>query len=193
MRINGRWPRSLRTSELILLIVEANGGRIDGKTTIQKLTYFSKLKLPLKDSPAFRPHYYGPYSATVDFELDKLVALGFLEQSMRPTINRRMMYCYKLTRSGKSIVQALVRRYHQQFDTISSIVAVSKKSSGLNPTSLSYAAKVHYILKNAAKPMSSDEVADQAKDKGWEIDDRGIQRGLKILSGLKLDKQSASA
>ncbi|MGI0080530.1 MAG: hypothetical protein ACRECH_13015 [Nitrososphaerales archaeon] len=174
-------------------MIAANGGKIDGKTTIQKLTYFSKLKVPLKEDPVFRPHYYGPYSANVDFELDKLVALGFLEQSSRPTINQRIMYSYKLTRSGKSILSGLVGRYPEQFDTISSIVATCRKYSGLNPTSLSYAAKVHYVSKSAIQPMSSNEVAEEARDNGWEIDERGIQRGLRILSGLKLVKQPISA
>ena len=189
----GNGHSSLRTSELILLIISANGGKIDGKTTIQKLTYFTKLKVPLKDSPVFRPHYYGPYSANVDFELDKLVALGFLEQSTRPTINQRMMYSYKLTRSGKSILTTLVAKYGEQFDTISSIVGTCRKYSGLNPTSLSYAAKVHYISKSAVQPMSPLELVDEARDNGWEIDERGIQRGLRILSGLKLVKQPISA
>ncbi len=184
---------SLRTSELILLTVAANGGKIDGKTTIQKLTYFSKLKVPLKDNPVFRPHFYGPYSANVDFELDKLVALGFLEQSARPTINQRLMYSYKLTKSGKSIVRTLVSVYREQFDTISSIVGTCRKSSGLNPTSLSYAAKVHYISKGAMRPLSLSEVVEEARDNGWEIDERGIRRGLRILSGLKLVKQPISA
>jgi uncharacterized protein YwgA len=184
---------SLRTSELILLIVAANGGRIDAKTTIQKLTYFTKLKVPLKDNPVFRPHYYGPYSANVDFELDKLVALGFLQQSTRPTINQRMMYSYKLTKSGRSIVTNLVAKYKDQFDLVSSIVSTCRKYSGLNPTSLSYAAKVHYIAKNAVQPMTSAEIANGAGDNGWEIDERGIHRGLRILSGLKLVNQPIGA
>ncbi len=174
-------------------MVAANGGKIDGKTTIQKLTYFSKPKIPLKDNPVFRPHYYGPYSADVDFELDKLVALRFLEQSARPTINQRMMYSYKLTKSGKSIVKTLVNGYPEQFDTISSIVGTCRKSAGLNPTTLSYAAKVHYISKSAMHPLSFNEVVEEARDNGWEIDERGIQRGLRVLSGLKLVKQPISA
>lgn len=42
--------------------------------------------------------------------------------------------------------------------------------------------------------MNSDEV-NEARDNGWEIDKRGIERSLKILSGLKLvvEQQPVSA
>lgn len=166
--------------------MSANAGQIDGKTTMQKIVYFVRPKITLSDNPVFRPHFYGPYSSQVDFQLDKLVALGFLQQSARPTINDRLMYSYRLTKLGKSVLESLTGKYSKEFESIRSIVRTCKRYSGLNPTTLSYAAKVHHILSTTKGIVNEGEVASAAKNIGWKIDPEGIRRGAKLLAGLGL-------
>lgn len=180
----------MRTSELILAVISANRGQIEGKTTIQKLTYFSNLQVPVTDTIVFRPHFYGPYSAQADFQLDKLVLLGFLDQFTRTTINDRIIYNFRLTNQGERIVKSLKKKYSREFERIGSIVSICKKSAGLNPSTLSYAAKVHHILSKLNRPITDSEVMREGSRIGWKIDSEGVKKGSVLLVALKLAKRT---
>jgi uncharacterized protein YwgA len=183
LREHGRF---LRTSELILVIVAANGGYIEGKTVIQKIGYFCELRMSLRDNPVFLPHFYGPYSAQVDFELDKLVALGFLEQSTRTTINDRTIYGYKLTKQGKRVLQSISSHSSSEIAEVANVVKTCRKYAGLNPLTLSYAAKVHLIAAEAKHPVNENEIIEKAKDIGWKMTEKSVRSGARLLTVLKL-------
>ena len=127
----------MRRSELILSIIKANGGEIQGKTTMQKLSYFCSLKPIVTDLLVFRPHYYGPYSAQVDFELDKLTMLGFLSETSRATINSRIIHDFSLRSEGVKISESVARQYADEYERIRAIVSTCKDQVGLNSTTLS--------------------------------------------------------
>ncbi|TSA42730.1 hypothetical protein D4R54_02140, partial [archaeon] len=86
----------MNPEDAVLLLVQANGGRVDGRTTIQKLTYFTQLLVPLSREFKFRPHFYGPYSAELAGSLDSLVAIRFMEIEAMRTGYGRLMYSYSL-------------------------------------------------------------------------------------------------
>jgi uncharacterized protein YwgA len=179
--------RFLRTSELILSIIAANGGYIEGKTVIQKIGYFCELRMSIRDNPVFLPHFYGPYSAQLDFELDKLVALGFLEQSTRTTINDRTLYGYRLTKQGKEVLHSISSRSAPEMTEIANVVKTCKKYAGLNPLTLSYAAKVHLIASEAKHPgVTENDIIMKAKDIGWKMNEKSVRSGARLLTVLKL-------
>ncbi len=180
----------MRTSELILAIISANGNHIEGKTTIQKLAYFSALVVPVTDTLVFRPHFYGPYSAQVDSQLDKSTVLGFLDQSTRTTINERIIYGFRLTDQGEQIATLLHRRHGDEIEKVRAVVSTCRKFAGLNPLTLSYAAKVHHILRRTNRPITDSEVVREASNIGWEIDPDGVRKGAELLVALRLAKRS---
>ncbi len=166
-------------------MVAANHGQLDGKTTVQKLVYFSEwLNIPLKESPTFLPHFFGPYSAEVDFQLDKLAAYGFLEATTRATINDRLMYSYQLTPQGKQVLHSIQKQFPKELDAVKTLIETAKEASGLNPSTLSYAAKVHHILSKLNRPATIEELRKRARDKGWRVDEKDIVKGAKLLSVL---------
>src|SRR2546425_8216065 len=66
--------------EIILTLIDSNGGFIDGRTVLQKAAYFAgeKLKVDL----GFSPHYYGPYSREVEATTELLVSQGLLTETI---------------------------------------------------------------------------------------------------------------
>ncbi len=186
----------MRPSDLVLAILEANDGGMEGKTTIQKVAYFSLQRISLVSNIEFLPHFYGPYSAQVDFELDKLVALGFIVQSTRTTINDRVMYRYVLSPQGWKIVKELKVKNLKEFHEIKTIVKACKEVAGLNPSTLSYAAKVHFILtktrRRRQRPLTQDEVIKEAKKIGWQMGQKNVREGAKLLVELTSAKGAAA-
>ncbi len=182
----------MRLSDLILAIIESNDGSLEGKTTIQKIAYFSTKRKALTVSADFLPHFYGPYSAQVDFELDKLVGLGFVSQSTRTTINDRVMYRFNLTDQGWKIAKDIHAKNLKEFHEINTIVKACREVAGLNPSTLSYAAKVHFILtktrRRRMRSLTSAEVIDEAKKIGWKMSQREVRAGAKLLVELTSGK-----
>ena len=63
-------------SDMLLCIAQHSQGRIYGKTVAQKLMYFCCEMTGIK--LGYIPHYYGPYSQTVDNLLSNLSSSDFL-------------------------------------------------------------------------------------------------------------------
>ena len=68
---------------LILLLLDANEGKpVKGKTWLQKemfLLVHNTGKEEIIQGAQFEPHHYGPYSETIDAELDILRMMGLVE------------------------------------------------------------------------------------------------------------------
>lgn len=162
----------------------ANNGGINGRTTIQKLTYFTQLQVPFSEKIPFRPHYYGPYSAELDHLLYQLVGLRFLNSEAVSTSRNRIMYSYSLTKDGRSIVQELLQK--KKADKLLSVVSTCRSVTNLNPDALSYAAKAHYILSQKKRSYSTSEVKTEGKKFGWRLNDTEVKQGVRVLLDLGL-------
>jgi len=46
--------------DTIYSILDANDGKIRGRTALQKIVYLSSRKIPELDVPPYAAHYYGP-------------------------------------------------------------------------------------------------------------------------------------
>lgn len=177
----------MNPEDALLLLVHANGGRVDGRTAIQKLTYFTQLLVPLSREFKFSPHFYGPYSAELAGSLDSLVAIRFLETEAMRTGYQRVMYSYSLSADGEDFVRKLMQQ--EQASEIAKVLETCRKETGLNADVLSFAAKADYILRRKKKGYTRAQVIAEAKKLGWNLTDQQVRNGVKLLLALRLAKE----
>jgi len=84
---------------LILLLGSRNYESVRGKTWLQKEMFLIAKNTGLKEEVYFEPHFYGPYSETVDSELENLEILGLAAENGE----------IKLTKKGKDLYAALLK------------------------------------------------------------------------------------
>ncbi len=86
-----------RSLEKILSLVNAAGG-IRGRKKFQKIVHILKQN-GTKFEESFVYHYYGPYSADLQIEIDALVKLGLLQE-----VQKNETYQYNITEKGKKFL-----------------------------------------------------------------------------------------
>ena len=177
----------MNPEDAVLLLIHANRGRVDGRTTIQKLAYFTQLLVPLSRKLQFRPHFYGPYSAELAGLLNSLVGIRFLGIEAVRTIRQRVMYSYSLTPDGEDFVHKFAQQ--EQAGKIVEVLETCQNETGLNPDVLSFAAKADYILRQKRKSYTSPQVIAEGKKLGWNLTDQQVRDGVKLLQALKLAKK----
>lgn len=100
---------------LILLLLDANDAQeIKGKTWLQKEMFLVVHNVPeeVAEEAQYEPHHYGPYSETIDSELDALRMMGLVE------INDKI----KLRPSGQALAKRLKNMVSKDFlDLLSEI------------------------------------------------------------------------
>lgn len=179
--------RCLNTPEAILSVIEAAGGSIDGKTTLQKLTYFSSVKLGLDLGHVAQ--YYGPYSPEVAQITDDFVISDFLVEQGRRTRYNRTMYIYQLTPDGDLFAENIKTKNKKEFDIINKTVKTIKRVVGNNINVLSWAAKVYYILRGHEE-ITYEQITRTGEELGWNLSSNEIDSAAKLLSALGLARKS---
>lgn len=192
-------PSKLDARDLILAIISARGNEIRGRTVLQKLCYFVDEMLVLKID--YEPYFYGPYSEDIAVSMDSLVALDFVDEesealpstsSDEPLFDRKV-YTYKLSKSGKTLVEGRKARlpiYSRTNEIINRL-----ETSGLDlqdANMLSVAAKTYHILKKKRKPLNNHEISEIASTLGWRISEELIERVSQSLLKLGLIRISTS-
>jgi uncharacterized protein YwgA len=178
----------LNQTEFLLALLYAVDEPLDGRTAIQKLAYFASVKT--KTDMGYFPHYYGPYSAQVASNLENSVALDFIVETGRSTMRDRIMYTYGLTKDGVALAKRVKSRYPDQFEVIQDVVDKCRRIAHFSIYVLSWAAKVHYILSQSAKPMTLDEACDVGRSFGWKLSEEETRSAVRLLSSLKLVKKA---
>lgn len=180
--------KKLNLSDLILLLIKANEGRIEGRTLVQKLVYFLArvYKLPLSQQPHFRAGLYGPYSKDVASELLKLVALDFLSEETKVTSVGNLIYTYSLTEDGEKVLQKILTEHQEEYYLIKKFVdKIGREKS----EDLIVASKIHYIVEEDPQLISDPEkIVSKAENYGWEIKLEEIDKSIKILRLIGYDK-----
>lgn len=187
---------NLLTRNIILLALDAFGGHIAGKTLLQKRLYFlaELIKAHGKDRPslAYDAHYYGPYSATVASDVATLINHGLIEEQ---TINFGVVseagfevcrYSYRLTDSGRQGVEWLKNQYPDEAKLIADTAQRINEAGQVDYVDLSIAAKAHWILKRAKRPLNAETVVDEAGKFSWTVEEDQIKRGFEFLERLQL-------
>lgn len=179
----------MEQNELLIAILHAEPiEEIDGRTTIQKLAYFSSVKTGI--DIGYGPHYYGPYSPLVASHLENLAAFDFIVEKGRRTIRDRTMYSYSLTKDGEKLAKKIKKRYPDEYRIIKNVVNRCYYIVHNNLSVLSWATKVHYILHQTKKPMTNEEAISTGRLFGWKLSEREIESGAKLLLELRLIKKT---
>jgi len=179
---------------LILTLSYSDKGMIAGRTLLQKTIYFLNDKLNL--GIEFTPYYYGPYSAEVADTVASLKASGIIKEIVEifPSFNfgvsfEPRRYVYQLTDTGKQMADLIEKRQSQEVKEVKDILEQMKKLGTTDDyKSLSIAAKMCHILKIEAKPMTSEEILDQAKALDWQIEQKEAEAAVAFLQNMDLVK-----
>ena len=177
----------MEISELIIALLNAEPDGIDGRTVIQKLGYFASVKL--KMDAGYGPDFYGPFSPSVAAHLENLVGLDFVVEKGRRTVRDRMMYSYFLTEDGKQLAKNVKEEYPREYSTIRNIVKKCKNMVHFNFHVLSWAAKVHFILRQTAELITYEEAIEVGRLFGWELNEKEIDSAVRLSAALGLVKE----
>ncbi len=136
---------------LVLALIASNQGHIEGRTVLQKLSYFIGEHLHL--SLGFKPHYFGPFSSEIEDSTEILVCSGLLrELSETVPIHdpnsdfEPRKYRYDLTEKGKQYLRNSGLEELKDFQAAKDFLNSMRGSMGFNPRVLSAVAKIHYIV-----------------------------------------------
>jgi len=169
---------------LILESASTGDGKINGRTTIQKIAYFSVSGLGIEND--YMPHYFGPYSPSISSSIEELISIGFVEDKLIITNKGRKMYSYFLTDDGKVYSFNLAKKFKTAFSKIKEIVDSVEQISGDRINRISCAAKIHYLSRNSReKNLDIKSALTKAKSLGWDLGEKQIIKGIETLQNLK--------
>ncbi len=176
--------------DIVLIIIAEEGGRIHGKTLIQKKAYF--IGLMLDEDLGHRPHYYGPYSPTIESALGDLRGLGFVEESLQGfgILDQygfeAKRYDYLLTEDGERAVERLKERNNNDYQKIKKVLDILKDAGNQDYFTMSVAAKAMHILKKKNKPFSRAEIIEEAHHLDWNIPEPVLENSVDFLEKIEL-------
>jgi uncharacterized protein YwgA len=114
-------------SDLIMLLIDANGRRIEGRTVIQKQIYFYSQFYKKKID--FVSGYYGPYSRSVSRALAVLVEMRFVKEVIErlPAYGIQSefdphKYTYTVTEGGKKVLEQIKQKNPQETQEVKKFV-----------------------------------------------------------------------
>lgn len=175
----------MNLTEAILLLLSSERGPVEGRTLLQKRMYFYGVFS--RQDFGFRPHYYGPYSSMVSAELDALVAAGLiadetLQTGAVDTFGEVVRHDYTL-RSPEALEDWSSGRDAQA--AADHFRRIADHPVANNLTSLSAAAKVHFVLSSAGS-LTVKGIAEKASHLGWPLDSSQIREVTRYLKKLGL-------
>jgi len=182
----------LKPRSIILLAIDAFGGNVDGKTLLQKRLYFTEILMKENLGLEFGAHYYGPYSTIINSEIATLKLQGQLREEsseygvFKETGFEMRRYSYALTAAGKAGVEWLRQNYTIEANRVTEGAQRVTAAGNLDYLDLSFAAKSHWILCQAKKPLSEADIAMEAKRFGWEVKAEQVHRGVEFLQKVGL-------
>ncbi len=183
----------------ILLFLDAYGGKVEGKTKLQKLIYFAGVMTRKLDLLGYVPHYYGPYSATVEDAVGQLCSLGLLERRAfryGPGDRRgfeQVRYDYRLTEAGKQLAGHKAGRLPNTAESLRTAVEGIRQAGDASYMGLSYAAKAFFLLRQEGGTATADQIRARAREFGWDVRDEDVNTAVDFLRALKLVKESPAA
>jgi uncharacterized protein len=182
---------ALQPELLVLLIIDAAGEHLHGKTLLQKRAFF--LCQHFTCSTEYYAHYYGPYSPAVDSTIGRLKSLGVIEEKNEgfgrsdPIGFEWRKYELALTADGRTVINAFEEREPDTVREIRNFLGEMQKAGDNGDyVSLSIAAKTYFILKSEHKSITRDEIEGVATHLGWKVGPKEIARATDFLETLHL-------
>jgi uncharacterized protein YwgA len=185
-----RTAKPLTTRDTVLLISEAVGDEVGGRTLMQKLAYFSGLELDR--NLGHRPHYYGPYSSKVEDALNNAVIAGELHETVEripdwsggPDLRK---YTYTLEDKGRERAQRVIDEHPEEWSRIrASVTKIKEVLPDLDQKMLSSAAKTYIIIAETEEGVSEKEIPQLAKRLGWGLTPAQVKHTVEILHKFDL-------
>lgn len=178
--------------DVVLILLDAYGGQICGRTLLQKLCYFAEVKAGL--NLGFRAHYYGPYSAVVEQSVEEAKALGFVSEEPMPwgissSFGELRRFDYGLTGDGKIIVAELKKQKPDEYARLTGIVQQIRAFGDPDYRELSLAAKTYFILHKKEKAVTYKQLEEEAKRFNWELSPESVKKATDFLCQLGLAKK----
>lgn len=186
--MNGR--KSMHARDIVLVAIALCGEKEEfGRTSLQKVTYLASVELGV--DLGHRAYYYGPYSAAVEADTEALAVSGLINESVEHLdfVSAAgfpgTRYRFSLTERGEQRVAQLREAYSEQFAKLEERVnSILRVVGSADQYTLSTAAKTLYIALQHGGPISTEEIRSLAKERGWDLKTRGIERVTKMLSEL---------
>ena len=178
--------------DFVQMALLAVGGRIQGKTKLQKLVYFLGSLTDCLDELGYRPHFYGPYSSAVADAVERLRALGFIEQEVSGggMYDGRgfevLRHDFQMNEPGRAIAERKAQQNPQWWERITAATQVLRKGGDLNYVQLSIAAKTHLMLGEKNGSASVKELADLASKFGWVVSEEEARAAAQFLRDVGL-------
>lgn len=180
----------MKPTDFVLCLIDASGGKIHGRTLLQKRAFFVTELIGKDFGLKFDAHYYGPYSATVEGTVTQLKNLGFVQESstgfgtLRDGFEVRR-YNYSLTSDGDQLLREL--RNTAEHAAIKAATKQVLEAGDPNYLELSIAGKAYFLLKNKeGGKMTVAEIVEQAEKYNWNISPESIQKAVRFLSAVGL-------
>ncbi|HEV2135834.1 MAG TPA: hypothetical protein VGR47_16470 [Terracidiphilus sp.] len=179
----------ISTQDFILLAYKAFGGKMNGKTLLQKRVYF--LSVMVGEDLGYGAHYYGPYSSEVATGNAELKSLGFLKETVAlyGTDDRgfeRARYEYELSDFGNRVADQVVSFYSDLWMKIHSAAKSLTVGGNLDYMALSIAAKAYYILQKEGGRTTLEKIRDLLPKFGWSVSEAQLKSAAEFLKRAEL-------
>lgn len=179
-----------KPNELVRVLLQSCDGRLEGRTALQKLSYFVSVETPCDVS--FEPYFYGPFSRAIENSAEVLELRDEVVE-VKTTIGLARsgwpieQSVFSLTDQGKKEAEQDSNRFPELEAATSKVIkTVLNHVPNLSARPLSVAAKVHFILSNQDGPMSAEGIRDVAETMGWKLEDNSIDTAVELLTSLNL-------
>jgi uncharacterized protein len=185
--------------DFVHLALYALGGEIRGKTKLQKTIYFLGVLTRSLADLGYRPHFYGPYSAEVAGAVDRLRALGFVEQTVSsagacdPSGFEVARYDFRLNEEGKRVAETKVKSNPEFWARLTKAVQTLKRAGEKDYVKLSIAAKTDFMLGENKGPARIEDLRALARRFGWAVTADQVQEAAHFLEALGLVRLAGSA
>ena len=166
--------------DVVLAILDSNGGSIGNRTVLMKLGYFATLKAGL-GGIRYRDYFYDPFSREMALGIEDARAALLVSEAVRSSPIES--YSYSLTDDGREIVKRVRTEYPEECAAIDEVVAVCREHGGLLAHPLAFAAKAHYMLARAGSGADRTRAGIEGMEAGfgWNLGECNTRRGAALL------------
>jgi len=189
---------AMKPYDFVHLLLHATGGRLQGRTKLQKMAYFVGILTGMLDELGYRPHFYGPYSPWLAGAVDELRSVGFLEQrvagggSIDPRGFELSRYDYLLTEDGKQIAEDKAATHPLVWKKIKTAVDRLQDVGIGDYMKLSIAAKAYFLVGKSDKPVKVPDLVKMSERFGWKVTPDQVAEAAEWLKSLGLVEEQAA-
>lgn len=181
--------KPLVASNTVLVALNAFGGRMSGRTLLQKRLFF--IGELLQWDLGYDAHFYGPFADEISSGLMELKLGGLLKEEVYGFGGdslgfERRRYDYQVTEQGLQGLAWLRQHYPEQVQAIEQAVQRIRAAGDLDYMSLSIAAKAYWILKGTGEPLTPAQIAEKAASFSWQVTPQQVQQAIGFLEKLGL-------